>query len=305
MTEAQTATRSRKRGERPEPFPGVRARRALLAGMPVTERTLDLAGITTSVLEAGAGPPVVLLHGPMGNATHWMQVIPGLSAAHRVIVPDLPGHGASEVAGSSGLDSHRVLKWLGELIARTCRRPPVLIGQTLGGAIAARFASEESRMLMGLVLVDTLGLRPFEPEPEFGRALSRFLAQPTERSHAEMWRHCAFDVDALRRRMGPRWQSFEAYNLDRAREPGVRDSAARVMELFGLPAIPANDLASISVPTTLIWGRHDRATPLAAAEDASRRFGWPLHVIEDCNDDPPVEQPEALDSALRFALDGA
>jgi len=279
------------------------ARRRLLEEMPVTERSLSLAGIATSVLEAGAGPPVVLLHGPMANATHWMQVVPGLSAARRVIVPDLPGHGASEVADSSALDSHRVLKWLGELISQTCQKPPVLVGQTLGGAIAARFASEESRMLMGLVLVDTLGLRPFEPEPEFGRALSHFIAEPTARTHADLWRHCAFDLDALRRRMGKRWQSFEAYNLDRAREPEVRDSAGRMMELFGLPAIPANDLASISVPTTLIWGRHDRATPLAVAEDASRRYGWPLHVIENCNDDPPVEQPEALESALRFALE--
>jgi ubiquinone/menaquinone biosynthesis C-methylase UbiE len=56
------------------------------------------------------------------------------------------------------------------------------------------------------------------------------------------------------------------------------------------------------VPTTLIWGRHDRATPLAVAEAASARFGWPLHVIENANDDPPVEQPEALLRVLRAAL---
>jgi ubiquinone/menaquinone biosynthesis C-methylase UbiE len=59
------------------------------------------------------------------------------------------------------------------------------------------------------------------------------------------------------------------------------------------------------VPTTLIWGRHDRATPLSVAEAASARYGWPLKVIENCNDDPPVEQPEALLRALRTALGGA
>ena len=72
-----------------------------------------------------------------------------------------------------------------------------------------------------------------------------------------------------------------------------------------MPAISTGDLARIATPTTLIWGRHDRATPLAVAEAASARFGWPLHVIESCNDDPPVEQPEALLRALRVALDGA
>ena len=76
------------------------------------------------------------------------------------------------------------------------------------------------------------------------------------------------------------------------------------MEQLGIPAIPPADLARIAVPTTLIWGRHDLATPLAVAEEASARYGWPLHIIENCNDDPPVEQPEALLRALRTALGG-
>jgi pimeloyl-ACP methyl ester carboxylesterase len=72
-----------------------------------------------------------------------------------------------------------------------------------------------------------------------------------------------------------------------------------------MPAIPPPDLARITVPTTLIWGRHDLATPLSVAEAASARYGWPLHVIENANDDPPVEQPEALLRALRATLGSA
>jgi pimeloyl-ACP methyl ester carboxylesterase len=179
------------------------------------------------------------------------------------------------------------------------------VGQLLGGAIAACYACEHGDRLRRLVLVDTFGLRPFQPAPAFGVALSTFLAQPSERTHADLWQHCAFDLDALRQRLGERWQPFEAYNLDRARTPGVQAAVAALMEHFGMPAIPTGNLARIATPTTLIWGRHDRATPLAAAEEASARFGWPLRVIENCNDDPPVEQPEALLRALRVALDGA
>ena len=91
------------------PLPGEGARQRLLADMPVTERRLLLAGISTAVLEGGDGPPVVLLHGPMGNASHWMGIIPGLVATHRVIVPDLPGHGTSEVTGEGRIDSGRVI----------------------------------------------------------------------------------------------------------------------------------------------------------------------------------------------------
>ena len=200
------------------------------------------------------------------------------------------------------LDTERALQWLGELIERTCISPPVLVGQTLGGAIAARFAIDRGDRLSRLVLVDTIGLSEFQPAPEFGLALREFLAQPTARTHQDLWRYCAFDLDGLRQRMGERWEPFEAYNVDRARTPSVQTALAALMEQLGGPAIPPADLVRIAVPTTLIWGRHDLATPLSVAEAASARYGWPLHVIENCNDDPPVEQPDALLRTLRAAL---
>jgi pimeloyl-ACP methyl ester carboxylesterase len=277
------------------------ARERLLAGMPVVERRLQLAGVSTAVLEGGEGPPVVLLHGPGGYAAHWMRIIPGLVSSHRVVAPDLPGHGASEVSHGP-LDTDRVRAWLGELIERTCASPPALVGHLIGGAIAARFASVHGDRLSRLVLVDTFGLTPFQPAPEMAQALTRFLAEPTERTHTNLWRHCAFDLDGLLERMGEGWAPFEAYNLDRARTPSVAAALQMLMEQLGMPAIPPAELSRIAVPTTLIWGRHDRATPLASAEAASARYGWPLHVIENANDDPPVEQPEALLRALRAPL---
>jgi pimeloyl-ACP methyl ester carboxylesterase len=306
MAEAQvqrtTQDQGRDKGRRP--ILGEGARQRLLADMPVTERRLLLAGISTAVLEGGEGPPVVLLHGPMGNATHWMGIIPGLVATHRVIVPDLPGHGISEVTDDGRIDADRVMEWVGGLIEQSCVTPPAVVGQLLGGAIAARFAIDHGDRLSQLVLVDTFGLREFQPAPEFGLALRQFLAQPTKATHQDLWRHCAFDLGGLRRRMGERWEPFEAYNLDRARTPRVQAALSVLMEQFGMPAIPPADLARIAVPTTLIWGRHDRATPLSVAEAASARYGWPLQVIENCNDDPPVEQPEALLRTMRDALDG-
>ena len=304
MVEAQRTVRDQVSPPGPAMLRGEEARRGLLAGLPVTERRLHLAGISTAVLEGGEGPPIVLLHGPMANATHWMRIIPGLVATHRVIVPDLPGHGASEVTDAGSIDAGRVLEWLDGLIAETCGMPPVLVGQTLGGAIALRFAIEKDRRPGALMLVDTFGLRPFQPTPEFGIALSGFLARPTEGSHTQLWQHCAFDLEGLRHRIGMRWQQFEAYNLDRAREPGVQQAVAALMDQFGSTTIATADLAHITVPTTLIWGRHDKATPLSVAEQASAHLGWPLQVIENCNDDPPVEQPEALLRALRVALAG-
>lgn len=280
---------------------GKQARERLLAAMPVTERRLELAGISTAVLEGGNGPPVVLLHGPGAYAAHWMRVIPELAKTHRVVAPDLPGHGTSE-ATDGPLDADRVSAWLGELIERTCPTPPTLVGQILGGAIAACFAIERGDRLGQLVLVDTFGLAPFQPTPEFGLALTDFLTQSTEDTHDRLWQRCAFDLDGLRDRMGESWEWLKAYNLDRAGATNLHAAQQSLMTQYGVPVIAPADLMRITVPTTLIWGRHDLATQLSVAEAASARYGWPLQVIENAADDPPIEQPEAFLAALRTAL---
>ena len=276
-------------------------RSRLLSGLPVTERRLRLNGVETAVLEGGDGPPVVLLHGPGGYGLNWLRVIPDLVTTHRVIAPDLPGHGASGPADGPH-DAHRVLDWLGTLIEHTCGAMPTLVGQILGGAIAARFASSRRDALSRLVLVDTLGLVAFDPAPDFGRALTEYIAEPTEATHDQIWSLCAFDLNTLREQLGARWEWIKEYNLDRARTPALRATQHALMEQFGMPAIPRADLRRIAVPTTLIWGQHDRATPLSIAQAASADLGWPLHVIEHAADDPPLEQPEAFLDALRTAL---
>jgi pimeloyl-ACP methyl ester carboxylesterase len=293
------------RGEvarRPRRPAGEAARERLLAGLPVTERRLDLAGVSTAVLEGGDGPPVVLLHGLGEFAVVWMRVIPGLAASHRVVVPDLPAHGASTPADGP-LDADRVLGWLDELIGRTCPSPPALVGHCLGGAIAARFALAHGHRLGRLVLVDAYGLDRYRPSPAFTLATLGYLARPGRRSQDRMFRQCMADLDGVRGAMGADWAPFETYALDRAGTPGMRD-ARRLMAL-GTAAIPPADLDRIAVPTTLIWGREDRQVRLRVAEAASARHGWPLRVIEGAADDPAMERPGAFLTALRAALGSA
>jgi pimeloyl-ACP methyl ester carboxylesterase len=77
-----------------------------------------------------------------------------------------------------------------------------------------------------------------------------------------------------------------------------------LMRELAVPAIPAADLERIAVPTTLIWGRHDPVNRVRVAEAASKRYGWPLHVIEGAGDDAPIEQPDEFLRALRVSLAG-
>lgn len=285
------------------PFSETEMRERLLKDLPVTERRLDLAGVSTSLLEGGEGYPLVLLHGQGTFATAaWMSVIPELVRTYHVVAPDLPGLGASEVPeGPPGADT--VLAWLSELINQTCATPPAVVGISLGGQVAARFAADHSERLAQLVLVDTPGLvGRARPAPGALLAIIRHSARPSERSALRLLRYAMFDPERVRQQTGERWEPFLAYMLDRARAPSVRKANRRLMREFLLRHLPREELVRVSASTTLIWGRHDRIAPLQAAEEASARYGWPLKVIEDAGHLPPREQPEAFVRALRAAL---
>lgn len=275
----------------------------LLAGVPVTERHIEAAGIDTAVLEGGQGSPVVLLHGPGESAVNWRWTIPDLTGTHRVVAPDLPAHGSSGT-GDEPLGVAQAVDWLGGVIDETCQEPPAVVGHVLGGAIAARFATRHPSRISRLVLVDSLGLGRFRPSLRFATRFLGFLARPHERSYERFMNQCAYDLDDLRAGMGEEdWTSFVAYNLGMARSDAARE-AGRLFRQAGVPRIPPAELERIDVPTSLIWGRHDRALKLRIAERASARHGWPLHVIERSADDPARDQPDAFLRALRTVLDG-
>ena len=273
-------------------------RQRVLAGAPLTERRLDLAGVSTAVLEGGDGPPVVLLHGQGGWAGMWLPVAADLVRTHRVIAPDLPGLGASTVAGGPP-DAARVLAWLGALTERTCSEPPAIVGASLGASIAARFAIAHPDRLSRLVLVDAGSLARFRPAPGVLLALVRFLARPTERTQQGFLRQVAVDPARARALLG---SDAQAYGLELARTPSVRAANRRLLRELGTRTIPSEQLAGIAVPTTLVWGRQDRVMRLRIAEEASARYGWPLEVIEDAGH-LSIERPEASRAALRSALE--
>jgi pimeloyl-ACP methyl ester carboxylesterase len=281
---------------------GEDARERLLSGLPVTERRLLLAGMSTAVLEGGDGPPIVFLQGEF--AAVWMRVIPELVTTHRVIAPDLPGLGASELSGGPP-DADAVLMWLDELIEQTCAVPPVLVGKGPGGALAARFVIEHGDRIDRLVLVDAHGLDRFRPAPVMALTFLGVLLRPTERGLERGFRnYCFVDLDRVRAELGERYEWMAAYALDRFRTPSVKAAMRSLMRQLA-SAIPPGDLDRIAVPTTLIWGRHDLGVRLHVAEAASVRHRWPLHVIENARDDPAIEQPEAFLEALRTVLDSS
>jgi len=262
-------------------FAGHDTREQLLAELPVKERRLELAGVSSAVLEGGDGPPVVLLHGPGEFAALWARVIPDLIETHRVIAPDLPGHGATGLPDGA-LDNDLVLRWLSELIERTCAAPPALVGHLLGGAIAARFACERPHQLSRLVLVDSFGLSWNRPSPTFALPLFAYIAHPTERIRDGFLAQCFVDFEGLRNQMAERFEPFGAYSLEwaltktaRGRSPrphaGVRNAAHPAGRPRADRSTDGLDLGASRPPNPAQCGRGcERAVRLADARDRGR-----------------------------------
>lgn len=274
----------------------------LIEGLPVTTRRLDLAGVSTSLLEGGEGPPMVLLHGQGGFAEIMGGLIANLVGQYRVIAPDLPGLGRSEIRGGA-LDGPGMVKWLGELVAKTCDQAPIVIGASMGGSIGARFAVERGNEISKLVLVDSGSLGRFRPPPSLLFALVRFIRNPNRAGAERMQRQIFFDVDRVRAQMGDRLTALQDYQIDRAKQPSVNAANRTLLRRFGTKRIPDDELRRINVPVALIWGRHDRVMPIKYAERANAKFGWPLYPIEEAGHVPMAERPAEFGAALRAFLE--
>lgn len=117
---------------------------------------------------AGQGAPaVVLLHGWGGDTTSWGRQIPALSKSHRVLVVDLPGHGLSDAPKADYTLAYLAGGVLAAMDEAGVKRA-VVVGHSLGGAVARRLALDHPERVSGIILVDAAIL--FRPEDPAERA---------------------------------------------------------------------------------------------------------------------------------------
>lgn len=118
------------------------------------DHTLQLNGAKIHYIEEGIGIPVLLLHGARFNATTWVETgtVRAISeAGYRAVSLDLPGYGKSE-RGSFG----NFTEFLHAFISQQSLREPILLGASMGGALALDYALRYS--VKGLILVGAVGV---------------------------------------------------------------------------------------------------------------------------------------------------
>jgi pimeloyl-ACP methyl ester carboxylesterase len=274
------------------------------------QRWIEVDGTPVNTIALGEGPPLVFVHGLSGSWPNWLEQLPvfaGRSSIgnRRVIAMDLPGFGHSPMPHERITISGYARTLDGLLRALGVDEPAALVGNSMGGFVAAELAIAFPQRVERLVLVSAAGLSTYN-HPGATRALPTI--RRAERIVAAYAGWVAAHADATTRRPGLRNAALGLVNAHPGRLPAA--VAAEQIRGAGKPgfaqALEANlnydfshRLQEIACPTLIVWGDRDRViTPRDADRFAQLIPGSRKVVFEDTGHMAMLERPAAFNSLL-------
>jgi pimeloyl-ACP methyl ester carboxylesterase len=263
-------------------------------------------GHELSYLDSGEGQTVLFIHGLLGSNRNWAHLVGELDTDHRVLAPDLFGHGASaKPVGDYSLGAHAAT--LRDLLDRLDVGQVTLVGHSLGGGIAMQLCYLFPERVERLVLVSSGGLgRDVSP-------LLRSAALPGAEwvlpLIASNWvRHHAESVGRLFGRLGMRPSSDVAEAWSGFTQLGDADSRRAFLATTRSVIDPGGQTVSalehlpmaIDIPTLLVWGTRDRMIPTWHAISAQQAIrGSRVELFEGAGHFPHLDDPERFAEELR------
>jgi pimeloyl-ACP methyl ester carboxylesterase len=153
------------------------------------------------------------------GGAYWARLLPSI-AHHRVVVPDAPGFGMS--APLARLDAGTFADWLDALLDATCSGRPTLVGHSMLGSLAARYAVEKGDRLQRLVLTGVPAIDPYRMPPGLAFAGIRSALWPSA-ANFDRFAAWPFHDGARTAALDPGWfAAFAAYRLSCGQVPHVR-----------------------------------------------------------------------------------
>jgi pimeloyl-ACP methyl ester carboxylesterase len=266
-----------------------------VAGIALEPGTIDAGGVQTSYLEAGAGEPVVMLHGSgpgVSAIANWQNNIGTLSQRFRVLAPDIVGFGGTERPDDVVYSLRAWTDQIWAFIDAHGIEKTAIVGNSLGGRIALQMATDcpdriTKMVLMGapgvgMTLTDGLAaLRAYEPSHDAMRDLLRnyFAVDPTMITD---------ELVAIRYEASIADGAYEAY---RAMFLDPRHAGSEL-------GITEDEVRAIATPTLLVHGREDKVVPVQVSVTMLGLLpNADLHVFSSCGHWTQIERADEF-SAL-------
>lgn len=261
---------------------------------PKIEKFITTYGAKIHYVEAGSGAPVILIHGLADNVAIWDPVIPALAARFRVIALDQIGFGRSD----KPLLNYRVstlVDFLDVFLTELKIERASLVGNSLGGWVAAAYALAHPERVERLVLSDAAGYAALTKTMD-SRALRALRV--ASRDDIRYLGPLAFhdkrfyqDVDTA---FKERVTAGDSYTVAQVLDSMIRGDDAL-----------DNKLQTLKQPTLVLWGREDKLIPLSFGEQFHREIvDSRLRIIDNCGHMPQLECPNEFSAAvLKFFSD--
>jgi pimeloyl-ACP methyl ester carboxylesterase len=259
-------------------------------------RFVEVDGARLHVRDTGPrdAQAVLLLHG-FGSSLHtWDDWAPILEASFRVVRLDLPGFGLTGAEPRGDYSDTRAVALLAGLLDALGIRQADVVGSSMGGRIAWRFAADQPDRVRRLVLMapDGFASAGFDYDRPAGvplmmRALPWTLPMPLLKGGiAPAYADQAALTDA----------ALERYR-DMMLAPGVRQAILDRMATHAL-ARPEPFLRRIEAPVLLLWGAQDRMVPASHAADYERALTHHRTVVLPSLGHVPMEEDPARSAAV-------
>jgi pimeloyl-ACP methyl ester carboxylesterase len=249
---------------------------------------------------------LVFVHGLSGCWQNWLENVPHFARRHRVLALDLPGFGSSPVPPWE-ISIPEYGRLLNDFCDAVGAQDVAVIGNSMGGFVAAEAAISEPEQFEQLVLVSAAGVSSARlrrgptavaarmigvASPLLLSAQTRIFRRPRARRLA--FRGIFDRPTALRPELV--WEFFQ----------GGERAESFVEALTSLAGYDILDrLEQVDVPTLIVWGRQDHVVPPADASEYARRIGGArLEVFDRCGHVPMAERPRRFNRLVEDFLSG-
>jgi pimeloyl-ACP methyl ester carboxylesterase len=258
----------------------------------VHSRYVQAGAFELRYLEAGSGPPLVLVHGLGSNALQdWGRLVAPLARRYHVYAPDLPGFGRSERPADADYSIPMQVEALRAFLGAVGVSRARVAGISMGGWIVARLAGEHPELVERLVVVAPAGMRPDDGAPIPAEALL-----PQDEAGVRR-------LIATIRHKPPASPSFLVRDIlaERLREEWIVRRALESMR-------PGKDwlngtLGRAQMPVLIVWGKQDALIPVAYAAPLQAEFEHAtLTVLDGCGHVPMADCPQQFDAVLTAFL---